>query len=63
MELPLLKNVNNLNLNTLPTFNLKLNNTPSFNSKQFNILNKILAETKDNLELKKEDNPKVLSYY
>ena len=61
MEPPLLKNVDDLDLNTLPTFNFKLNNIPS-NSKQSNILNKTLAKTKDNLKLKK-DNPKVLSYY
>jgi len=36
---------------------------PSSNFKQFNILNKILAETENNLKLKKEDNPKVLSHY
>ena len=36
---------------------------PSFDSEQFNMLNKILTETEDNLELKKEDNPKVISYY
>ena len=63
MELPLLRNVDDLDLNTLLTFNLKLNNTPSSNSKQFNILNKTLAKTEDNLELKKENNPKVLFYY
>ena len=63
MELPLFRNVDDLDLNTLPTFNLELNNTPSSNSKQSNILNKTLAKTEDNLELEEEDNPKVLFYY
>ena len=36
---------------------------PSSNSKQSNVLNETLAETKDNLELKEEDNPKVFSHY
>ena len=47
----------------MPTSNFKLNNTPSSNSKKSNTLNKASAETKDNLELKKENNPKVLSHY
>jgi len=63
VEPPLLRNVNDLDLNTLPTFDLKLNNIPSFNFKQSNILNEILAKTEDNLELEEEDNPKVLFYY
>jgi hypothetical protein len=36
---------------------------PSSNFKQSNVLNKILAKTKDNLELEEEDDPKVFSYY
>ena len=63
MEPPLLKNIDDPDLNTLPTVNFKFNNTPSFDFKQFNVLNEILAETEDNLELKEEDNPEVLFYY
>ena len=63
MELPLLRNIDDLNLNTLPTFNLELNNMPSFDFKQSDILNKTLVKTKDNLELEEENNPKVLSHY
>ena len=63
MELPFLRNVDDLDLNTLPTFNFELNNTPSSDSKQSNVLNETLVETKDNLELEEEDNPEVLFYY
>ena len=62
-ELPLLRNVDDPNLNTLPNFNFKRNNTPSFDFKQSDTLNKILAETKDNLKLEEEDDPKVFFYY
>ena len=47
----------------MPTFDFELNNTPSSNSKQSNVLNKTLAKTEDNLELKEEDNPKVFFCY